>query len=247
METQNLTPNPVHDGVTSALIFLGTGCSNTVPFGLCLIQPSDPPCHVCSRALSVPPEKNPNYRCNTSLLIDYCQSDDKHKYILIDIGKTFREQVLRWFTLHKIPRVDSIILSHEHADAVLGLDDIRAVLPFTPTNSIPIYLSQFTMDSNLKRRGWAVGSSYHGCLTQGINITDLLLAYFSQTGLTGAHFCLSDALEAVRRLCPKQALFTGMGHEFDHHKDNDFLAEWSKREGILVQLAYDGLRIPVDL
>lgn len=42
-----------------------------------------------------------------------------------------------------------IILSHEHADAVLGLDDIRAVLPFSPTNNIdpiPIYLSQFTME-----------------------------------------------------------------------------------------------------
>ncbi|XP_012092552.1 putative hydrolase C777.06c isoform X1 [Jatropha curcas] len=319
METQNLTPNPVHDGVTSALIFLGTGCSNTVPFGLCLIQPSDPPCHVCSRALSVPPEKNPNYRCNTSLLIDYCQSDDKHKYILIDIGKTFREQVLRWFTLHKIPRVDSIILSHEHADAVLGLDDIRAVLPFTPTNSIPIYLSQFTMDSVSLRFPYLINKKLkegqeirpvaaqldwkiikedcqspfvasgvqfvplpvmhredYICLgflfgeksrvayisdvssfpanteyiisKEGAGQLDLLIMDASRkTGLTGAHFCLSDALEAVRRLCPKQALFTGMGHEFDHHKDNDFLAEWSKREGILVQLAYDGLRIPVDL
>lgn len=47
-------------------------------------------------------------RGNTSLLIDYCQSDGKHKYIQIDVGKTFREQVLRWFTLHKIPQVDSV-------------------------------------------------------------------------------------------------------------------------------------------
>jgi len=42
-----------------------------------------------------------------------------------------------------------IILTHEHADAVLGLDDIRAVQPFSPTNDIdptPIYLSQHSMD-----------------------------------------------------------------------------------------------------
>lgn len=42
-----------------------------------------------------------------------------------------------------------IILTHEHADAVLGLDDIRAVQPFSPTNDIeptPIYLTQFAMD-----------------------------------------------------------------------------------------------------
>lgn len=49
-----------------------------------------------------------SYRCNTSLLIDYCQGDGVHEYILIDCGKTFREQVLRWFTHHKIPRVDSV-------------------------------------------------------------------------------------------------------------------------------------------
>lgn len=42
------------------------------------------------------------------MLIDYRQSDGKHKYIQIDVGKTFREQVLRWFTLHKIPQVDSV-------------------------------------------------------------------------------------------------------------------------------------------
>jgi len=47
-------------------------------------------------------------RCNTSLLIDYAQGDGEHKYILIDVGKTFREQVLRWFTAHKIPQVDSV-------------------------------------------------------------------------------------------------------------------------------------------
>nr|CAB3462641.1 unnamed protein product [Digitaria exilis] len=46
-------------------------------------------------------------RCNTSLLIDYCQDGGVHKYIIIDVGKTFREQVLRWFVRHKIPCVDS--------------------------------------------------------------------------------------------------------------------------------------------
>uniref|UniRef100_A0A0E0BV94 Metallo-beta-lactamase domain-containing protein n=1 Tax=Oryza glumipatula TaxID=40148 RepID=A0A0E0BV94_9ORYZ len=120
---------------SSSLVFLGTGCSSAVPNARCLIQPPDPPCAVCSQSLSVPPELNPNYRCNTSLLIDYCQDEVTHKYILIDVGKTFREQ---------------IILTHEHADAILGLDDVRIVQPFSPTNDIeptPIYLSQFAMNS----------------------------------------------------------------------------------------------------
>ncbi|CDY17068.1 BnaC06g00010D [Brassica napus] len=41
---------------------------------------------------------------NTSL-IDYCQSNGKHKYIQID------------FTLHNIPQADSMILTDEHADS----------------------------------------------------------------------------------------------------------------------------------
>ncbi|KAL5985900.1 hypothetical protein ACLOJK_027890 [Asimina triloba] len=41
-------------------------------------------------------------------------------------------------------------------------------------------------------------------------------------------FCL-QSLDAVKRICPKQALFIGMTHESDHHKDNEFLEEWSRR------------------
>jgi phosphoribosyl 1,2-cyclic phosphodiesterase len=45
--------------------------------------------------------------------------------------------------------LSQIILTHEHADAILGLDDVRVVQPFSPTNDIdptPIYLSQYAMD-----------------------------------------------------------------------------------------------------
>ncbi|GJN03017.1 hypothetical protein PR202_ga20414 [Eleusine coracana subsp. coracana] len=137
---------------SSSLIFLGTGCSAALPDTRCLIKPSGsgPPCAVCSTALSLPPDQNPNYRLNTSLLIDYCDDDGTHKYILIDCGKTFREQVLRWFVHHRVPSVDSIILTHEHADAVLGLDDVWVVQPSNGRNGfekIPIFLTQFTMDS----------------------------------------------------------------------------------------------------
>lgn len=50
------------DGSGSALIFLGTGCSSSVPNATCLIRPSDPPCRVCSQSLLLPPDANPNYR-----------------------------------------------------------------------------------------------------------------------------------------------------------------------------------------
>ncbi|KAH0854800.1 hypothetical protein HID58_037100, partial [Brassica napus] len=339
-------------GEGSALIFLGTGCSSAVPNAMCLIQKSDPPCYVCSQSLSIPPEKNPNYRGNTSLLIDYCQSDGKHKYIQIDVGKTFREQVLRWFTLHNIPQVDSIILTHEHADAVLGLDDIRSVQPF-PTNDIdptPIFFRQLPSFSFFKlavkfpylfqkklkegqevRRvtqlDWRVieedcekpflasdlsftplpvsfsnplleivihvslldlsGDSNCLCLlgdawrrlrlpwfpfgeksrvayisdvsrfppsteyviskSGGGQLDLLILDTLYKTGSHNTHLCFPQTLETIKRLSPKRALLIGMTHEFDHHKDNEFLDEWSKREGISVKLAHDGLRVPIDL
>lgn len=320
------TPNVVaENGISkpplSALIFLGTGCSSAVPNSLCLIRPSDPPCRVCSQSLSIPPEKNPNYRCNTSLLIDYCQHDGEHKYILIDVGKTFREQVLRWFTLYKIPQVDSIILTHEHADAVLGLDDVRAVQPYSPTNDIdptPVYVTQHSMESlatkfpymvrrklkpgqevrrvaqfdwriidpDCKKPFVASGLEFiplpvmHGedyvCLgflfgknykvayisdvsrilpdtehyisrDSGWQLDLLILDTLYKHGSHNTHFCLPQTLDAVKRLCPKRALLIGMTHEFDHHSDNEFLFAWSKREGIPVQLAHDGLKVPVDL
>lgn len=58
----NHHPAPPSDVAGSALIFLGTGCSSMVPNLVCLLQPADPPCNVCFQALSVPPERNPNYR-----------------------------------------------------------------------------------------------------------------------------------------------------------------------------------------
>ncbi|TVU45931.1 hypothetical protein EJB05_05441, partial [Eragrostis curvula] len=143
---------------SSSLIFLGTGCSGALPDARCLTQPSTPPCAVCSTVLSLPPDQNPNYRCNTSLLIDYCHDDGTHKYILIDVGKTFREQVILWFVRHKVPSIDSIILTHEHADAVLGLDDLWMVQPSSRNDieQVPIFLTRFTMDSVATRLPYLV-------------------------------------------------------------------------------------------
>jgi phosphoribosyl 1,2-cyclic phosphodiesterase len=42
-----------------------------------------------------------------------------------------------------------VILTHEHADAVLGLDDLWVALPSCQRNGsakVPVFLTQFTMD-----------------------------------------------------------------------------------------------------
>lgn len=62
---------------------------------------------------------------------------------VIDVGKTFRESILRW-----LPRLspaveilDSVILTHEHADAMMGLDDLRGMQDPWDMVPIPIFLS----------------------------------------------------------------------------------------------------------
>ena len=55
--------------VSSSLIFLGTGCSGALPDTRCLIRPGTPPCHVCSMGLSLPPDQNPNYRCERQRIL----------------------------------------------------------------------------------------------------------------------------------------------------------------------------------
>ena len=98
------------------------------------------------------PRFNRNYRNNPSLVISLTQNhqmtqqqqqqqheqraeEDEEtsistKNIIIDVGKTFREASLRWFPIHSIQSLDAVILTHEHADASFGLDDIRGYQKF---------------------------------------------------------------------------------------------------------------------
>ena len=63
----------------------------------------------------------------------------------------------------------------------------------------------------------------------------------------GSHFILEEALEQLRRFTPKRALLVDMTHDFDHVSTNVELAKLKESEGLDVQLAYDGQRIPVEL
>ncbi|KAI5078792.1 hypothetical protein GOP47_0006463 [Adiantum capillus-veneris] len=307
--------------ILSELIILGSGCSSGVPTPRCLLLPADPPCLVCRSALARPPESNRNYRCNTSLLIKFVDESSQAKYIQIDAGKNFKEQVLRWFTSYQIPYVDAVILTHEHADAILGLDDIRGIQPVNHFNLIeptPVFLSKHSMESvaakfpylmqkilkegqeirRVAQLDWKIiddklGASFdaagltfsplpvmHGedyiCLgflfgrrekvayisdisrfpesteiaisKRGAGEVDLLiLDTLYKVGPHNTHFCLPETLDAIKRIQPKRALLVGMTHEFDHETDNAYLRKWSSREGIDVQLAYDGQRITIDL
>ena len=91
------------------------------------------------------------YETSEHLLIEFCAYHcftNFYLYYFLAICIYLPESHFIWKT-NLIVLDLQIILTHEHADAVLGLDDIRAVQPFSPTNDIdptPIYLSQHSMD-----------------------------------------------------------------------------------------------------
>ncbi len=86
------------------ITFLGTGTSHGVPEIGC-------ECEVCT---SINPK---NTRFRTSALIE---DDDGHN-LLIDASVDFRQQALR----AKIRQLTDILITHEHADHIFGLDDTR--------------------------------------------------------------------------------------------------------------------------
>jgi len=84
--------------------FLGTGTSQGVPVVAC-------PCAVC--ASEDPRDK----RLRTSVWLSTGATD-----ILIDAGPDLRQQALR----SRIPKLDAVLITHEHMDHVAGIDELRA-------------------------------------------------------------------------------------------------------------------------
>jgi phosphoribosyl 1,2-cyclic phosphodiesterase len=71
------------------------------------------------------------------------RGDGRRVNILIDCGKTFRDTVLRTFPALGVTHLDAVFLTHGHADAFMGLDDLRDVSlggkPFPIYTSAPCF------------------------------------------------------------------------------------------------------------
>lgn len=105
----------------ASLLVLGSGTSLGVPVIGCT-------CKTCTSA--DPRDK----RLRPSVLLRLGS-----KRVLIDTSPDFRYQALRF----GIDRLDAILFTHEHADHILGLDDVRP-FNFMQHEEIPIYLSPET-------------------------------------------------------------------------------------------------------
>ena len=101
---------------------LGSGTSMGVPTLGCH-------CEVCT---SNDPRDN---RLRPSILVRY-----GGKNVVIDTTPDFRTQALR----AKINRLDAVLFTHEHADHIMGLDDVRP-FNFRQRSSIPIFGSEETL------------------------------------------------------------------------------------------------------
>lgn len=115
------------------LKFLGSGTSQGVPVIACH-------CEVCT---SLNPKDK---RFRSSALV----TTDSGKKILIDCGPDFRMQMLD----NSEEQVDAVLLTHEHNDHVIGLDDLRPLI-FKNRKNIDLYCQKRVGDEVRSRFPYA--------------------------------------------------------------------------------------------
>ena len=124
---------------------LGCGSSGGVPrlggnWGAC--DPNNP--------------KNARTRC--SLLVER-QSKNGRTQVLIDTSQDMRAQLLQ----AQVGRLDAVLYTHDHADHVHGLDDLRMIV-FNRRSRLPVWANQVTSAGLLSRFSYAFkqpeGSAY---------------------------------------------------------------------------------------
>jgi phosphoribosyl 1,2-cyclic phosphate phosphodiesterase len=109
-------------------IILGCGSSGGVPrvngnWGIC--DPNNPK----------------NIRTRSSMAIEY-----NNQYIVIDTSPEFRMQMIR----EKIPHIQGILYTHDHADQTHGIDDVRAYSDMG-CNPVPCFADNNTANILTKR------------------------------------------------------------------------------------------------
>jgi phosphoribosyl 1,2-cyclic phosphate phosphodiesterase len=132
--------------MTLRLTILGCGSSAGVPrvgvgWGSC--DPSNP--------------KNRRRRC--SVLLERFAPDGGVTTVLVDTGPDVRDQLLG----ANVRRLDAVLYTHEHADHIHGIDDLRP-LAIVQRQRIPVYADRITSELLLIRFGYCfetpAGSSY---------------------------------------------------------------------------------------
>ena len=132
--------------MTFAVTILGCGFSGGVPrpgFGWGACDPGDP--------------KNRRRRC--SILVDRTAPDGGQTRVLVDTSPDLREQLLD----AEVNRLDGVLFTHEHADHIHGIDDLRALF-LRHRRRVDVYVDEPTWRVLSHRFGYCFesppGSSY---------------------------------------------------------------------------------------
>ncbi len=118
----------MNDASLLNITFLGTGTSQGVPVIGC-------DCEVCT---STDP-RDKKLRCS----IWVTKGDTS---IVVDAGPDFRQQMLR----AGVKKLDAILITHEHNDHIIGLDDVRP-FNFMHWQNMPVYATK-RVQKELKER-----------------------------------------------------------------------------------------------
>ena len=95
------------------------------------------------------PNNVKNFRKRCSLLIQRFENNNVTN-VLIDTTPDMRQQLLD----AKIGKLDAVIYTHEHADHLHGLDDLRMIV-INMQKRLPVFASKQTKNSILERFGYA--------------------------------------------------------------------------------------------
>jgi len=109
--------------IKNKITILGSGTSTGIPLISC-------ECLVCSSL------DHRDKRLRTSLYIE----TKTNKHIVVDTTPDFRTQFLN----NQLTKLDAAIITHEHADHLHGLDDLRPFCFGPPAREIPVYTTANT-------------------------------------------------------------------------------------------------------
>ncbi|PWN20000.1 hypothetical protein BCV69DRAFT_283524 [Microstroma glucosiphilum] len=133
-------------------VFLGTGTSGQVPAIHCL-SADVIDCEACADAIK-PDSRNRRGCCSVALVGGGRKSSrpdsayEDEQLIVIDAGPTFYGACVDYFRPNKVPRtIAGVLLTHGHADAILGLDNLRAwTMGGVLQNHVDVYVTKETLD-----------------------------------------------------------------------------------------------------